>query len=212
MRPHRARMVYSLLNSYDLTRNMVVHRPEARSFEQLTEYHADGGCSACVRLRAVRRWLGACAGAHAHAVGRPRAVGHCMMHAARSPQRVRRQPWCILGLRELPCRCMHVGRKQTRARVRVSAARTHSQAAMPHTHPSQRSATGRSPPTSHADLRTRLGNTRPPTSHPTHPPPPLPCRLHRLPAPGDAQQRGGPHESAAQVQHGASGGRRLPRL
>eukprot|EP00983_Pelagomonas_calceolata_P027518 864327-Pelagomonas_calceolata.AAC.3 len=42
MRPHRARMVYSLLNSYGVTRNMIVHRPEPRSFEGLTEYHADG--------------------------------------------------------------------------------------------------------------------------------------------------------------------------
>ncbi|KAF5843933.1 hypothetical protein DUNSADRAFT_55 [Dunaliella salina] len=41
MRPHRARMVYSLLNSYGVTRNMIVHRPEPRSFEGLTEYHAD---------------------------------------------------------------------------------------------------------------------------------------------------------------------------
>ncbi len=42
MRPHRARMVYSLLNSYGVTPNLIVHRPEARTFEELTEYHADG--------------------------------------------------------------------------------------------------------------------------------------------------------------------------
>ncbi|KAL6764497.1 hypothetical protein V8C86DRAFT_2471108 [Haematococcus lacustris] len=41
MRPHRARLVYSLLKSYGLTKSMLVHRPEPRSFEQLTEFHAD---------------------------------------------------------------------------------------------------------------------------------------------------------------------------
>ena len=50
MRPHRARMVYSLVNSYGLGKQMSVYRPEPRSFDQLTEFHADGrrigpGCS-----------------------------------------------------------------------------------------------------------------------------------------------------------------------
>lgn len=42
MRPHRARMVYSLLNGYGLSKGMKIHRPEPRSFDQLTEFHADG--------------------------------------------------------------------------------------------------------------------------------------------------------------------------
>eukprot|EP00798_Chlamydomonas_sp_ICE-L_P022273 gene22273-29348_t len=41
MRPHRARMVYSLVSNYGLEKQMVVYRPEGRSFDQLTEYHAD---------------------------------------------------------------------------------------------------------------------------------------------------------------------------
>lgn len=63
MRPHRARMVYSLLNSYGVTRNLLVHRPQPRNFEQLTEYHADGElcrqplrvCWQCVLVGAKRR-------------------------------------------------------------------------------------------------------------------------------------------------------------
>lgn len=42
MRPHRARMTYSLVSSYGLTSKMMVHRPRARTFEELTEFHADG--------------------------------------------------------------------------------------------------------------------------------------------------------------------------
>ena len=42
MRPHRARLVYSLVNSYGLGKQMSVYRPEPRSFDQLTEFHADG--------------------------------------------------------------------------------------------------------------------------------------------------------------------------
>ncbi|MEW5298362.1 MAG: hypothetical protein WDW36_001494 [Sanguina aurantia] len=41
MRPHRARMTYSLVDSYGLGKQMCVHRPQPRSFEQLTEFHAD---------------------------------------------------------------------------------------------------------------------------------------------------------------------------
>lgn len=43
MRPHRARMTYSLVNSYGLTQKMLLHRPRARTFEELTAFHADGG-------------------------------------------------------------------------------------------------------------------------------------------------------------------------
>ena len=46
MRPHRARLVYSLVNSYGLGKQMSVYRPEPRSFDQLTEFHADGMCIA----------------------------------------------------------------------------------------------------------------------------------------------------------------------
>ena len=42
MRPHRARMVYSLVDNYGLGKQMLVYRPEPRSFDQLTEFHADG--------------------------------------------------------------------------------------------------------------------------------------------------------------------------
>lgn len=42
MRPHRARMAYSLVDSYGLTQRMLVHRPRPREFEELTEFHADG--------------------------------------------------------------------------------------------------------------------------------------------------------------------------
>jgi len=41
MRPHRARMVFSLLKSYGLLKHVSLHRPTPRSFEQLTEFHAD---------------------------------------------------------------------------------------------------------------------------------------------------------------------------
>jgi len=41
MRPHRARMVYSLVSNYGLSKYMSVFRPEPRSFDQLTEFHAD---------------------------------------------------------------------------------------------------------------------------------------------------------------------------
>ncbi len=42
MRPHRARLVYSMLNAYGLMQRMDMHRPQPRTFEQLTEFHADG--------------------------------------------------------------------------------------------------------------------------------------------------------------------------
>lgn len=42
MRPHRARLVYSLVNSYGLCKQMSLFRPQPRSFDQLTEFHADG--------------------------------------------------------------------------------------------------------------------------------------------------------------------------
>ncbi|KAG2437411.1 hypothetical protein HXX76_006063 [Chlamydomonas incerta] len=41
MRPHRARMCYSLVDSYGLTKKMAVQRPRPREFEELTDFHAD---------------------------------------------------------------------------------------------------------------------------------------------------------------------------
>ena len=41
MRPHRARLAYSLVNGYGLSNQMVVYRPQPRTFDQLTEFHAD---------------------------------------------------------------------------------------------------------------------------------------------------------------------------
>ena len=41
-RPHRARMVYSLVSSYGLSKQLILQRPVPRSFEELTEFHADG--------------------------------------------------------------------------------------------------------------------------------------------------------------------------
>ncbi len=58
MRPHRARMVYSLLKSYGLAKNMMVHRPEPRSFDELTEFHADGERSLDTHRRGVGLGLG----------------------------------------------------------------------------------------------------------------------------------------------------------
>lgn len=63
MRPHRARLVYSLVNSYGLGKQMSVYRPEPRSFDQLTEFHADGmqiesmiadQCHACVERVTIK--------------------------------------------------------------------------------------------------------------------------------------------------------------
>ncbi|KAG1669983.1 hypothetical protein FOA52_016244 [Chlamydomonas sp. UWO 241] len=41
MRPHRARLVFSLVNSYGLGKQMEVFRPQPRTYDQLTEFHAD---------------------------------------------------------------------------------------------------------------------------------------------------------------------------
>jgi histone deacetylase 1/2 len=41
MRPHRARLAYTLVQGYGLDNQMKVFRPQPRSFEQLTEFHAD---------------------------------------------------------------------------------------------------------------------------------------------------------------------------
>lgn len=42
MRPHRARMVFSLLKHYGLLKHVSLHRPIPRTFDELTAFHADG--------------------------------------------------------------------------------------------------------------------------------------------------------------------------
>ncbi|KAG2487168.1 hypothetical protein HYH03_014150 [Edaphochlamys debaryana] len=41
MRPHRARMAYTLVDSYGLTKKMALQRPRPRDFDELTLFHAD---------------------------------------------------------------------------------------------------------------------------------------------------------------------------
>jgi hypothetical protein len=43
MRPHRVRLTHSLVENYNLNQRMLVHRPEARSKEQIENFHCDGG-------------------------------------------------------------------------------------------------------------------------------------------------------------------------
>lgn len=42
MRPHRLRLTHNLVESYGLTRSLLVHRPKARDVTDMTEFHADG--------------------------------------------------------------------------------------------------------------------------------------------------------------------------
>jgi len=42
MRPHRVRLTHSLVENYNLNQRMLVHRPEARSKEQIENFHCDG--------------------------------------------------------------------------------------------------------------------------------------------------------------------------
>ncbi len=42
MRPHRVRLTNSQVNGYGLTSQLQLHRPRPRSYEELTEFHADG--------------------------------------------------------------------------------------------------------------------------------------------------------------------------
>ena len=42
MRPHRVRLTNNLVNAYGVTKNMVVHRPNAMTYEELNTFHADG--------------------------------------------------------------------------------------------------------------------------------------------------------------------------
>ena len=45
MRPHRVRLTHSLVENYNLNQRMLVHRPEARSKEQIENFHCDGAPS-----------------------------------------------------------------------------------------------------------------------------------------------------------------------
>jgi acetoin utilization deacetylase AcuC-like enzyme len=66
MRPHRARMAYSLVDSYGLTQQMIVQRPRPRDFDELTEFHADGRAASVSEQRQ-----------HAHAAAwLPRAASY----------------------------------------------------------------------------------------------------------------------------------------
>eukprot|EP00882_Tetradesmus_deserticola_P018451 GHRQ01019818.1.p1 GENE.GHRQ01019818.1~~GHRQ01019818.1.p1 ORF type:complete len:355 (+),score=150.93 GHRQ01019818.1:193-1257(+) len=40
-RPHRSKLVHNIVTGYNLEKEMIVHRPRARTFEELTEFHAD---------------------------------------------------------------------------------------------------------------------------------------------------------------------------
>lgn len=44
MRPHRVRLTNRLLEGYNLTQRMRVHRPRALDYEHLNYFHADGAC------------------------------------------------------------------------------------------------------------------------------------------------------------------------
>eukprot|EP00879_Flechtneria_rotunda_P002734 GHRR01002941.1.p1 GENE.GHRR01002941.1~~GHRR01002941.1.p1 ORF type:complete len:613 (+),score=257.58 GHRR01002941.1:137-1975(+) len=40
-RPHRSKLVHNIVRGYNLEKEMIVHRPRPRTFEELTEFHAD---------------------------------------------------------------------------------------------------------------------------------------------------------------------------
>lgn len=48
MRPHRVRLTHSLVSNYGLNSKMYVHRPQARSKEQIEEFHCDGEPHSCM--------------------------------------------------------------------------------------------------------------------------------------------------------------------
>jgi hypothetical protein len=58
-RPHRSKLVHNLVTGYNLEKEMIVHRPRARTFEEITEFHADGGAHERRHGRQnVALWLG----------------------------------------------------------------------------------------------------------------------------------------------------------
>ena len=42
MRPHRVRLTHSLVDNYQLTKELLVHRPNMRTAGELQMFHADG--------------------------------------------------------------------------------------------------------------------------------------------------------------------------
>lgn len=42
MRPHRVRLTHNLVHNYGLDKKLWVRRPNARTEEQITQFHADG--------------------------------------------------------------------------------------------------------------------------------------------------------------------------
>lgn len=51
MRPHRVRLTNRLLEGYNLTQRMRVHRPRALDYEHLNYFHADGMLHSCYAIR-----------------------------------------------------------------------------------------------------------------------------------------------------------------
>ena len=51
MRPHRVRLTHSLVENYNLSRRMLVHRPEPRSREQIENFHCDGTPASCHNMK-----------------------------------------------------------------------------------------------------------------------------------------------------------------
>ena len=79
MRPHRVRLTHSLVDNYQLTKELLVHRPNMRTAGELQMFHADG------------EKLGpqpGCTGAHARWAGRFEV---CLPEARFSSCRHRRQ-------------------------------------------------------------------------------------------------------------------------
>ena len=42
MRPHRVRLTHSLVDTYQLGERMILQRPQKRSEQQISQFHADG--------------------------------------------------------------------------------------------------------------------------------------------------------------------------
>lgn len=74
MRPHRARLTYSLVDNYGLGKQLIIHRPVPRSFEQLTEFHADGEAGGLAWPGCAGWWLVAWGGRSGGSARRKRSV------------------------------------------------------------------------------------------------------------------------------------------
>ena len=77
MRPHRVRLTHSLVENYHLNQRMLVHRPEARSKEQIENFHCDGAPSS------------------EESTHRPAssALAPCLSERPITPNRTHRVPW-----------------------------------------------------------------------------------------------------------------------